>query len=174
MRTDKESDMDMSSEDEQSAGQRFWHFFRNSSLFRDIMLCIGITAACAIFGFDTFVSDRVIIPIRVIVLLLMALNWCVCSYRSGGRRRGGFALFAGIYWIVPTLVMFFTGASGSESRIVAAAGEIARILVFYPFSFIAAKAEIPEWVFSASMLGMITAMYIIGENRNAHRFDDTE
>ena len=156
---------------EGSGGSRnIWvrYFGKTTTLRQDMLICFGITFACSMFGFDSYIDNKIMLPIRCIASFLMMMNWLWAAYSSGKHRRGGFVLFTGVYWLVPAAASFFIGAGNPDDTVSVIIGEIANILVFYPFSFFSRAFNINEWIFCALMVCIVTAMYIFSERKNPH------
>lgn len=142
-------------------------FGSEETLAQDMFLCFGITFACAVFSFESYVDDRIMQPVRYVTFLLMAVNWMRASFVSGKKRRGGFMLFTGIYWIVPAMLALMLEFGDADSTVISMLKETASMLVFYPFTLLSDIFQVSEWVFSVIMVVLVTAAYIISDRINS-------
>ena len=162
-------------EDSEESGNIFVRYLKKTTtLQQDMLICFGITFACAMFGFDSYIDNKIMLPIRFIASMLMIANWMWAAYSSGKHRRGGFVLFTGIYWLVPAVLAFFLGAGNPDSPVSGIIKEVANILVFYPFSFFSRAFNMNEWIFCAVMVCLVTAMYIFSERKHPHHTEEDQ
>lgn len=125
----------------------------------DMILCAGITAACSVLGFDGLFTDKAMLPLRIIAIILLIINWICASFYSGKSGKKSFGIFIIIYWIIPTVIYIFSDFSAKSSEFLDAVESLCKLLTILPFAFISEILGLPEWFFACVTLILSAAVF---------------
>lgn len=125
----------------------------------DMILCAGITAVCSVLGFDGLFTNNAMLPLRVIALVLLILNWICASFYSGKSGRKSFGVFIFVYWIIPTVIYITSEFSAKSGKVLEVAGSLCKLLTVLPFAFVSETLGLPEWFFACVILIVSAAVF---------------
>lgn len=149
----------------------FSRVLRGIPLWLDAVLCVAVTLACSLFSFGSYIDKEIMNPFRVLVMLLMILNWLMTSFTCGKKDKIGFIIFTAAYWLIPTAISIISDEIAEYGSFLYNMGETARILTGYPFTYCAGLIGIPEYPFGIALALFSAAVFFIAGKIN---FDKEE
>lgn len=140
-------------------------FGKNNSLLENIVLCVAVTLASAFVYYDHYNSFAGVL--RVLLVAMLFIGWIAAGFSSGRKRKYGFLIFTGAYWLIPNLYMIFYSLRDNVrgySKWLSLLNKTADILVCKPIGFIAEKTACSEYMYEVVLVVIAVSAYFIGRS----------
>lgn len=140
-------------------------FEKNNNLLENIALCLAVTLASAFVYYDRY--NGFAGALRALLVAMIFIGWVVAGYSSGRKRKYGFLIFTGAYWLIPNLYMIFYSLRDNVrgySKWLSLINKTADLLVCKPFGFIAEKTACSEYLYEIVLVVIAVSAYFIGRS----------
>ena len=136
----------------------------HSSVWEDVILCIGTSFFTASFNWDCYISDKLMSVVRVAALIVMLVCWWSLSFFNGLRMRKSFAVAACCFHVLPPLI--YVAVSKIDILKFSDAGllfsEAAVVFTMYPYKELEEAMGFNGMYFSAIMAVLCLLLYSAG------------
>lgn len=144
----------------------FLYFFgkAENSLAENIYLCMAVSFACGIFGYESAAGNMTMFNSIIGNFLFIAV-WCYCAFVSGLKKRWGFLVFTGIYYIAPYLYMlYYAGRNNLKyyNGALAALNRLSELFFTKPLERTAEAVNSSVVLIVICLVIMILSVYFIG------------
>ncbi len=148
------------------------------SLPANIILCILTSLAGTFYYYEYFYGEALRSAVCLILSVIIAGVWLICSVQCGRDGRLGFLICAYAYWGAPYVYLLWYGTRDNlhdYNKWLAMISKAARALLYYPFDEAAKKLGtsplVPAAVLVISVTVVYTAAALIKENNGAEKSD---
>lgn len=133
----------------------------------NIFICIA-AALTGTFYFYEYYYERIVhihSLICIVISILIAAIWIICSLISGRNKKISFVIFAFLYWSIPYIYILCYSANSSGKHIskwLKIADRVARALFYNPFYEVAKKTGASSGALAATLLILVMGAYVCG------------
>ncbi len=77
----------------------------------DMLLTFLMTFAFAAYSYEARLDDGILSLLKPVLLAVFMLTWIITAAKNGINRKPAFAVYCGVYWLIPQLIilLFYQG-----------------------------------------------------------------
>lgn len=137
----------------------------NRNVFDDILIAFFATFALMAFSYEKYISENIMKPFRVLIVIAFFAVWLWYSFKNGRMRGLIFPIFALLFWLLPKAIIFLAG-NGPEifrmSIIMYVLSEFSEIIFGGPMEEVSGIFGISPVGAAAVLLLTCAASYLLG------------
>jgi len=139
---------------------------RRNTLFQDMLLCAAVTATCAFYEFEHFLSPLMTDIIRAVLLVLFVGVWIWCAFVNGLWRKYGFLVFTALFWLIPRIFIIWHGSIADirdYNEYLHAAAEYSSLLVEFSLVGLSGLMNAPEILTTIVLFAWVVLAFYAGK-----------
>ena len=136
---------------------------RKNTLAENIFICLAAALAGTFYFYEYYYGARIHNILCVLITVVLAAVWLVCSALSGKEKKIGFIIFAFLYWSIPYVYTLWYSSRDNlhdYNKWLAMSNRIAKALLCNPFDTAAEKTGTTSVVYAAVLLVLVMAVYV--------------
>lgn len=133
------------------------------SVSGDCFVCTAATLTYTFWLFEEYMPQALMNVLRTVAMVLMFFIWIYMSFINGCRRKISFAVFTGIFWILPASVAAYSDGITDPDKFTIemyTAGEITKLFGTHALSNTKLFSEISPLLSCVIFAGVCLAIFI--------------